>query len=74
MPWIQVEGDIKRAYRTLIVFSSEQATRMGQEDAENVKGVAQIAHPNYVWNLVRVMGFDSYVIEGTYPRPTILIK
>jgi hypothetical protein len=67
MAWMQVEGDIRRAYQMLIVFSSEQATRLGQEDAERVKSMAETVYPHYVWDLVRVMGFDSYVLEGWEP-------
>jgi hypothetical protein len=65
--WIQVEGDIQWAYHTLIVNTSEQATQLSEHAAQRVKRIVDIAHPNCIWSLVRVMGSNNYVIEGTYP-------
>jgi hypothetical protein len=64
MAWIQIEGNISTAFRPLLVLSSEKATRLIEADVQQVTLSASISYPNYIWAPVRIMGFDSYVVEG----------
>jgi len=62
--WIKIEGDINAAYRPLLVLSSEEATRLSEGNAQQVTRSAGSSYPNYMWRAVRIMGFDSYIVEG----------
>jgi hypothetical protein len=65
MLWINIEGDINKAYKPLIVWSSEEATRFSEANAQQVTRSASDAHPTYAWRSVRMMGFDECIVEGT---------
>jgi hypothetical protein len=71
MPWIWVDGNVRRAYEPLIVYNSRKATRLSREDAGSVKNAVDAAYPNYVWTVVQTKGLDSYLVMGTYPQSIV---
>jgi hypothetical protein len=65
MPWIRVDGDINGKYAPVMVWSSEEATRLSEANAQQVAESSFISFPEYAWRPVRIMGFDECIVEGT---------
>jgi len=68
-PWIRVEGDINKAYKPILVWSSEEATRLSEHDGQQVTRSATDEYPDYAWRHVPIMGFpDFYIVEGSQKK------
>jgi hypothetical protein len=72
MPWIRIEGDVRRAYEPTIAYSRENASRLNAEEAERVKNAATAIYPSYRWKVVSTNdGINCYVVEGTIPQSIV---
>lgn len=64
--WIKIEGDINKKYKPLLIFDSQEATRLKEHDAQQVTRSAADEYPNYLWRSVPIGGFPNwYVVEGS---------
>jgi hypothetical protein len=61
--WIMIDGDINGLYMPLLVFRSEEATRLSEGNAQQVTRSAFDAHREYSWKSVRLA--NDYIVEGT---------
>jgi len=67
--WIKIEGDINAAYKPILIYNSEDATRLSEANAQQVMRSTTDEYPAYKWRTVSIGGFPDWrIVEGT-PKP-----
>ena len=69
--WIKLQGSIGQKYKPFFVFRSEDATRLSEGNAQQVRCSATDAYPNYIWKSIRLSGVNEYIVEGSEKPRTI---